>query len=563
MQRSIDPDEVLLDAFNLPSFDTNQFEGRVARSIRSKVPIAVGLFAMLIFAIFLSKVWSLQILQGEAFVVLSQNNRLDHEVLFAERGVIYDRYGNELAWNIPNTENESGLDMYSLRQYTDLPGHSLLLGFVGYPEHDTRGYWWRTDYIGKSGIERSLDERLRGENGVRIIEVDALSRVQSANVIQEPIDGENIVLTIDSSMQTQLYMAIRDGANEAGFVGGAGIIMDVRTGEVLAMTSYPEFSSQVMTDGVDTRRIAGYTNSDGQPFLNRAVLGEYTPGSIVKPYVAAAALQEELVTPTTSFLSTGEIRIPNPYAPGNYTVFKDWKAHGWVNAAQALKVSSNVYFYTVGGGFEAQEGLGIEKLAAYAARFGFGTPTGIELEGEGIGVVPTPSWKRVVFGEDDPWLIGNTYHTAIGQFGFLVTPVQAVRYIGAIANGGNLVSPHLVSSALQKQKSVGVKDEYLQVVRRGMRAAAEDGTAAAINVPGIQIAGKTGTAQLGRNNEFMNSWVVGFWPANDPQFAYAVVLEKAPAGTLQGAAPAMRSFFEWIVREQSEYAKGGYPVEVE
>lgn len=564
--KQIDPDEVLLDAFNLPSFDTNQFEGRVERSIRGRVPKFVGFVAMLVFGVFLVQAWNLQVSRGEAMALLSEQNNLDHEVLFAKRGVVYDRFNRELAWNIPYIEeerSEGSEDSFALRKYIDKDGFAHVLGFVGYPEKDARGVWWRTEYVGKAGIEKTFNETLAGENGVRIIEVDALNNIQSENTIRTPVAGSNLVLSIDLDMQEALHRAIRNGAQNAGFVGGSGVIMDVTTGEVLALTSYPEYSPQVMTDAEDAETISAYNTSSGQPFLNRAILGEYTPGSIVKPYIAAAALAERLVTPQTSILSTGEIRIPNPYSPGNDSIFRDWKVHGWVNVLQAIAVSSNVYFYAVGGGYENQEGLGIEKLAAYAARFGLGKPTGVALGTEASGVVPTPAWKQQVFGEHDPWRIGNTYHTAIGQFGFLVTPIQAARYIAAVANGGDLRTPTLVKDSVIKPTPVGIEDEHLAVIRSGMRSAAEDGTAAAVNVPGIRIAAKTGTAQLGVRNESMNSWVIGFWPADEPQFAFAAVLEKAPAGTLQGAAPALRSFFEWLVAEQPEYVRGEYPSRTE
>lgn len=552
--RQIDPDEVLLDALNLPSFDTNQFEGRVERSIRGRIPRVVGFVAMTVFSVFLFQSWNLQVSKGEAMALLSEKNNLDHEVIFAKRGVIYDRFGRELAWNTPYLEeNEDGemVESFALRKYIQKDGFAHILGFVGYPEKDDRGVWWRTEYLGKAGVEKTFDQTLAGENGVRIIEVDALNNIQSENTIRNPLDGSNLTLSIDRDMQEALHKAIREGANRAGFIGGSGVIMDVTTGEVLALTSYPEYSPQVMTDAVDTETINRYNTSSGQPFLNRAILGEYTPGSIVKPYIVAAALAEHIITPQTSILSTGEIRIPNPYSPGNDSIFRDWKAHGWVNVVQAIAVSSNVFFYEVSGGFENQKGLGIEKLAAYAARFGLGTPTGIALGTEASGVVPTPAWKQQVFGEQDPWRIGNTYHTSIGQFGFLMTPIQAVRYIASVANGGDLRTPTLVKDSQIKPIPVGIDDEYLSIVRNGMRAAAEGGTAAAVNVAGIRIAGKTGTAQLGVRNESMNSWVIGFWPADNPRFAFAAVLEKAPAGTLQGAAPALRSFFEWLVAEKA------------
>ncbi|MBF05095.1 hypothetical protein CL644_00070 [bacterium] len=558
---NIDPDEVLLDAFNLPSFDTNQFEGRVERPIQRNIPLFVGSFAALIFLTFLFQTWNLQIVRGEALALLSQQNRLDQEVLFAERGVIFDRFGRELAWNTPPEfiEDPKTYDMFSLRSYTKQEGFAHILGFVGYPEKDSSGFWWRTDYVGKAGVESSLNETLKGENGVRIIEVDALNNIQSQNIIRPPVDGENVVLSIDKDVQAALYTAIKEGAQRAGFIAASSVILDVKTGEVVAITSYPEYSSQVMTDGAPKEIIQSYTTGVGKPFLNRAITGEYTPGSIVKPYIAAAALSEGLVTANTSFLSTGEIRIPNPYSPDNDSIFRDWKAHGWVNVIEALAVSSNVYFYTVGGGYEGQEGLGIEKLAAYATRFGFGQPTGIDFGSEAIGVVPTPMWKEEVFGSNNPWRLGNTFHTSIGQFGFLVTPIQAVRYIAAIANGGELLVPHVTKNAAIIQRSVGIDDQYLEIVRAGMRKAVESGTSLAVNVPGIRIASKTGTAQLGVRNESMNSWVVGFWPSDNPRFAFATVLEKAPAGTLQGAAPAMRSFFEWLVSEQVEYTNGNYP----
>lgn len=559
---TLDPDEVLLDAFNLPSFDTDQFEGRVERSLQKHVPLLVGGAVALIFAVFLVQAWNLQVVRGEALAVLSANNSLDHEILFAKRGVLSDRHGVPLAWNASALHQDGSVDerAYALRRYHEGDGFSHILGFLNYPEQDSDGNWWRSEYIGRAGVEQSFNERLSGENGVRLIEVDALGAVRSANTIDPPENGENITLSIDAAMQQALFAALRDGAHEAGFVAGLGIVMDVHTGELLALTNYPEYTAQAMTDGTDTEAIAAYAADERQPFLNRALLGEYSPGSIVKPYVVAAALNEGLIAPEKEIHSTGEIRIPNPYVPGAFTVFRDWRTHGWVDAREALAVSSNIYFYAISGGFEAQRGLGIGALSEYARRFGLGAPTGISFDAEASGVVPTPEWKARVFGEDDPWSLGNTYHTAIGQFGFLTTPIQAVRYIAAVANGGWLVTPRVYAGGEPHRTRVGVLDAHLAVVREGMQRAAETGTAVAVNVPGMRIAAKTGTAEVGVNNEHMHSWVVGFWPADEPQFAFAALLERAPAETLRGAAPAMRAFFEYLVREQPEYARGEYPV---
>jgi len=563
---NIDPDEVLLDAFNLPSFDTNQFEGRVERAIGGRVSAFVGIVFMIVFTGFLFQAWNLQVARGEALALLSQQNRLDKEVLFAERGVIYDRLGQELAWNVaPSDSLEEQADgkTFSLRAYTSQHGLGHLLGFIGYPEKDSSGFWWRTNYVGKTGIEATFNDVLEGENGNRIIEVDALDNVQSQNIIRDPVDGENVTLSIDADVQEAMFRAIRDGVETAGFIAGAGVVMDVETGEIIAITNYPEFSSQVMTDGVDEKVIQGYAQAKAQPFLNRAVSGLYTPGSIVKPFIASAALSEKIIDPATRILSTGQLVVPNKYNPDLPSIFRDWKAHGWVNMREAIAVSSDVYFYEVGGGFETQRGLGIERIDDYMKRFGFGQAPGSIFPNEAEGVIPTPEWKAHEFN-NDPWRVGDTYITAIGQYGFQVSPLQVVRAVASLANGGTLLTPVIEVGAGREGTSVGVDDAYLQVAREGMELAVDDpveGTAKAIKVSGISLAGKTGTAQLGYHNEWMNSWVVGFWPAENPKFAFAVVLEKAPAHTLRGAAPSMRSFFEWLVRERPEYAKGEYPTE--
>ena len=296
--------------------------------------------------------------------------------------------------------------------------------------------------------------------------------------------------------------------------------------------------------------------------LNRAVAGAYTPGSIIKPIFAAAALKEEIISPDKQILSTGAIKIPNPYDPTRPSIFKDWAVHGLVDMRTAIAVSSDEYFYTIGGGYGGQKGLGINRIDEYARNFGLATSTGIALWGEVSGVIPTPEWKESVFGKDDPWRIGDTYNTAIGQYGFQITALQAVRFVSAIANGGRLLTPQLLAqsdnaSSTASYISTGVSDEYLEVAREGMRLAVvstrKDATVKSLNIGGIRIAAKTGTAQTGVNNESMNSWSVGFWPAENPRYAYATVLEKAPAGTLAGASPAMLPFFQWLIVNKPEY----------
>ena len=276
----------------------------------------------------------------------------------------------------------------------------------------------------------------------------------------------------------------------------------------------------------------------------------------MKPIFAAAALNEGIISPDKQILSTGAITIPNPYDSAHPSVFRDWRVHGWIDMRTALAVSSDEYFYTIGGGYGGQAGLGIARIDEYAARFGFGTTTGIALFGEKGGVVPSVAWKEQTF-PGDPWRIGDTYHTAIGQYGFQITPLQAVRYIASIANGGKLLTPQLIASSTPRYTDIGIPDADLQIVREGMRLAVtstrDDATVKFFNMAGIQLAAKTGTAQIGAHNEWMNSWSVGFWPADHPQYAYAVVLERAPAGTLSGAAPGILPFFQWLISAHPEY----------
>jgi penicillin-binding protein 2 len=231
--------------------------------------------------------------------------------------------------------------------------------------------------------------------------------------------------------------------------------------------------------------------------------------------------------------------------------------HGWIDMRTAIAVSSDEYFYTIGGGYGGQAGLGIAKIDEYSQRFGLGTTTGIDLQGEKAGVIPSPAWKAIAFPNDPEWQLGDTYHSAIGQYGFLITPIQAVRYAAAIANGGKLFVPHLIASTTPSFTTVGIPDADLEVVREGMRLAVtstrSDATVPQLNIPGIDIAAKTGTAQIGTHNQYVNSWSIGFWPATDPKYAYAVVLEQGPSTETAGVAVGMAPFFQWLIANHPEY----------
>lgn len=554
----IAPDEIFLDSSNLPDLDAFHFEGKVERPVSRRAVYFVGFFFSLILLVYGSRALQLQVVQGATFAEISRENVLESTILFSTRGLIYDRTGKELAWNelAAPTSGASTTQAFALRKYTALPGLSHLLGWIRYPKQDKSGEWWRKEYTGMSGLELAYDTYLAGINGSTMYETDARGKVQREDIVLPPQNGGDLHLSIDADVQSKLYEVMYQHAIAMGFVGGAAAIMDVETGELIALTSFPEYDHQAFTDG-DASVVARDYSNEKTPLLNRAISGLYAPGSIVKPIFAAAALNEHLISPDKTITSTGAISIPNPYDPERPTIFRDWTVHGVVDMRTALAVSSDEYFYTIGGGYGGQKGLGIDNLDKYSKLFGLSVPSGISLIGEEEGVIPTPAWKAATFGADDPWRIGNTYHTAIGQYGFQVTPIQAVRFTAAIANGGKLLTPQLIASSTPAFSSINIPDQYLQVVREGMRLAVtstrSDATVKSLNIAGIQIAGKTGTAQIGTHNQYMNSWAIGFWPVEHPKYAYAAVLEKAPAGTLSGAAPGLQPFFYWLVANHPEY----------
>ncbi len=577
ISQEIDPDEIFLDSKNLPDFDKGQFEGRIEKPIGMGAIFSVAFVFLFIELIFFAKVVNLQVLNGKDFLQKSENNRLDHTPIFAMRGVVYDRTGIPLAWNTlsENTEIELQDTTLSLvkspeattgqatttekvsfprRSYTKFLGFGHVLGYLSYPKRDSKGNFYQESFIGKDGVEEYYNALLSGKNGTELVEVNALGKVQSGSVIEEPQSGQALTLGIDARVQQKLHTTIRDLTIDRGYMAGAGAIMDIETGEILALTSYPEYESSVLSEGVDKKIIQGYLLDKRAVFLDRAVSGVYTPGSILKPIMAIAALNEGVITPEKQILSTGSISIQNPYNPKLKSVFNDWKAHGWTDMRRAIAVSSDVYFYAIGGGFEGQKGIGIANIEKYSQMFGLGSTTGIDLTDEKIGTIPSPEWKAKLFN-GEPWRLGNTYHTAIGQYGFQVTLIQTVRAIAAIANGGTLVTPHIVREPVQEfsKSIIPIPVEYFAVAREGMRYAVLEGTVAGLNVPYVAVAGKTGTAEIDSGKKYINSWVVGFFPYEKPRYAFAVVMERGPYKNTIGGVFVMRQMFDWMQANTPEY----------
>jgi len=548
--KEINPDEIFLDSSNLPQFDTHQFEGRFEKPISKHTFLILGSVFLLIGFLFIGKLWILQVQKGETYVTLSENNRLVHSIIFTERGVVFDRNGEELVWNSIGEKND-----FSRRIYNTAPGLAHTIGYIQYPLKDTADIYYQEAITGKAGVEKVLGEILDGKNGLKIVETNALGEIQSESVLRPPRHGQNVTLSIDRDVQSALYGFIKNTAVDVGFNGGAGVLMDVHTGEILTLVSFPEYDPQALTDG-DSEALLGYREDIRKPFLNRAVSGLYTPGSIIKPFLALGALQENIITPEKEILSTGSIAIPHPYIEDEESVFKDWKAHGWVNMREALAYSSNVYFYEIGGGFEDQKGLGIATVEKYVRDFGFGEQTGIQLAPEEEGTIPNPTWKKETF-TDGVWRIGDTYNTAIGQYGFQITPIQAVRAVAAIANGGKLLIPTLVFEDEVVFDTTHIEKKHFTVVHEGMRLAVTKGTAQGLSMPQVAIAAKTGTAELGTKKKLVNSWVIGFFPYEKPRYAFAVIMERGPQGNLIGGLFVMRQLLEWMAQNTPEYLESG------
>lgn len=594
----IAPDEIFLDSSNLPNFDKDQFEGQIEKPISKKTIIGTGFIFVLIALIFLYKIFSLEVLSGNEFREKSENNRLHHSLVFAERGAITDRNGKLLVWNtVPlkvasttanslfgststkatstktsitkvTAEIETESYAYSSRVYTDLSGIYNLLGYVKYPKKDKYGFYYDTNYVGGDGVEKYFDSILAGQNGLKINETDAFGKILSESVTRPSKKGENLALSIDADVQSYLYKYIQDTAIQSGFQGGAGIIMNVHTGEVLASVSYPEYDSNVMTRGKDVEKIKAYLNNKNNPFLDRVSSGLYAPGSILKPFFAFAALAEGIISPEKQIESTGSMKVPNPYKPGEFSVFKDWRVNGWTDMRRAIAVSSDIYFYEIGGGVPGQKGLGIENIGKYARLFGFEDPISNNFFSGKKGVIPNPEWKAKNF-KGDIWRLGDTYNTAIGQYGFQVTLSQVVRAVASLVNGGNLISPTIISERSLKHlkdrgqvlvsqsrsvvSHINNANEKFEVVKEGMRMSVTEGTMTGLNVPYVKIAGKTGTAQVGVANQYINSWAVGFFPYEKPEYAFAVLLERGPSNAVFGATAAMRNWFDWMSVNKPQY----------
>jgi penicillin-binding protein 2 len=587
------------------------------RDAEARRIVGIAALVMVAFLVIIGQLWYLQVLEGGRFLDASDKNRIRVRPVAAPRGILFDRNGVPLVDNRPaftlslipreldrDVERRDAVfgrvasllqipfdelveaaervpadsfqplrirrgltleDVARIEEWKlELPGVIVevepqrayptsrfaahLLGYVreANDEQLKQGRYRRGDMVGQSGLERLLDEFLRGRDGGEQIEVDAVGR--PIRVIQqtEPQAGAQIVTTVDRRIQEAAERAMEGKA-------GAVVVMDPRNGDVLAMVSTPAFEIDRFTGTIDRQAWLRVVQDPSHPLLNRTIQSQYAPGSVFKIIVAAAGLQEGTLVPTDRVDCGGSFHL------GAWT-FLDWKkeGHGSVDLHRAIVQSCNVYFYQAG------LKIGGTTIARYAKAFGLGAPTGIDLPGERRGLIPEPKLRSGRGAKT--WYAGETVNMSIGQGAVAVTPMQTARFMAAVANGGVLWKPRLVQRIERPDRGVVWSDsgkvmghvELSPVVWAFLRRSLwgvvhEGGTGGGARLPGLDVAGKTGTAQMiakSRSDKGQDhAWFAAFAPVNDPEVVVVVMAEGGGKGG-QVAAPIAKKILEAVFLEK-------------
>lgn len=439
-------------------------------------------------------------------------------------------------------EGPTGGALDDTQVYPPVKSLSHILGYMTrlhpgeYEEVKEEGYLY-SDTIGRSGLEAVYEDLLRGQYGRKEIEVDAQGRFKQVLNQQAPEDGKNLLLSLDLEFQRNVESIVRSRLEERDKQAASVVVLNPNNGEILALVNVPTYDNNVFSFGINGIDSKELFENPLRPLFNRAISGEYPSGSIFKPVVAIAALEEGLVSDRTTYLSAGGVRI-------NDFFFPDWKAggHGATNVYKAIAESVNTYFYIVGGGYEPQniEGLGVQRITDYGRRFGLSSPLGIDLPSEASGFLPSKEWKEEV--KKERWYVGDTYHLAIGQGDLLVTPLQMAAMMASFANGGTLYQPHLLTAVLDEnrnpertidpvviQQSVGDAED-IHIVRQGLRQVVTVGSGRRLSTLDIDVSGKTGTAQW-HSKKDPHAWFVGYAPTRQASIAFAILVEEGGDGS--------------------------------
>jgi penicillin-binding protein 2 len=453
------------------------------------------------------------------------------------------------------------------RSYPNGQVFSSVIGYTGRVTQDNlvaNTVLTADDFIGKTGIEKQYDTTLQGIPGVDIKFMNAQGQVLGEKQQSAPTIGSSVRLTIDGGLQTYLYDSVAAELQTLGRQVGVGLAIDPQTGAVLALVNLPGYDNNLFTQqsASNTAEIENLLTSPLEPMFNRAVSGNYNPGSTIKPLDGVAILKEGIVTPDTTLFSPGYLLVPDQYDPSHPTKYMDWRSQGSIDLASALAQSSDVYFYVTVGGSPAETtpplndmrdygigGLGISKLFDWWTTFGLGKKTGIDLPGEASGFLPTPQWKLQHNGTQ--WLLGDSYNVAIGQGDLSVTPLQLLSYIDAIANGGKIYRPFLnASSTPYVNEDLSYLLPQIQEVQKGMRETVTLplGTAYTMNDLPVPTCAKTGSAQV-MNNQQENALFVGYMPCDNPQIALLILIENSKEGSLN-AVPIAKNVFNWYYQNR-------------
>ena len=459
------------------------------------------------------------------------------------------------ATQMPGVRVHSGSKRLYLQDFDQVRAKSLshVLGYTGKLSPDElstlseQGYL-PFDIIGKVGVEKSYEQHLRGVHGRQRVEVTAAGTVRTIIAEQESVPGSHVRLTLDAHMQAQLEKIFAKHLRVLDTKRAAAIVMDPRNGAIRALISMPGYENNEFAGGISADAYAQYTQDEDQPLFNRAISGTYPSGSTIKTALAAVALELGVITPQSSFDSVGGVQVARWFFP-------DWLSggHGITNVRKAIAWSVNTFFYYIGGGYGSFDGMGVTNMVEWLRKFGFSEQLGIDLPGERKGLLPTPSWKEDVKGEQ--WYIGDTYNFSIGQGDVLVTPLQIASMTSVVANGGRLYRPHVVEALVhpftQEEKvfrseiirDAIIENRHLEVVRAGMRDCVIYGSCRRLSLLPFSSAGKTGTAQWS-NLYNDHAWFTGFAPYEDPELVITVLVEEGGGGS-DTAAPIAHEFLYW------------------
>jgi penicillin-binding protein 2 len=530
---------------------------------------------ILAFSLLIGRLFHLQVARGKENLELADSNRIQVKTIHAPRGVIYDRNGRILAQNNPgfrlyNPENKNekpkyisreeylkmeatndprlkDLEIDSMRSYLQGDKTSHILGYLGEiteEELKTEKYvnYKLGDKIGRGGVEEAYEKTLKGIDGGEIIEVDAAGRPKRTLRKKEAIPGQNLILTVDADLQKVAFEELSKALEKSKACCGAVVVNDPNTGEVFSLVSIPSF---------DPNNLSEALTAANSPLLNRAIAGEYPPGSTFKIATGLAGLESGKITAETKFEDTGVMNL-GPFSFSNwYFTQYGRKEEGLVDLPIALKRSNDIYFYQLG------HLVGEKSMGDTAKKLGFGKKIGIDILGESAGLVPDPEWKEKVIGE--VWYPGDNLHMAIGQGFLLTTPLQVSNLISYVASDGKQFPPHLgleikdaVRGSVKKFKYDPInhptRPEFMRLIKDGLeQVPKEGGTAWPFFTFPIITAGKTGTAEYGPEDK-THAWYAGYAPVDQPRITATVLMEGGGEGSTN-ASPVVKEIFRYYFSE--------------